>query len=96
MAAIRDYGDQAAMMRRQPLAWGMQEWGPLPGSALLYLFWGGPGDGLELHHKGSGSMQRVQHETARGPFQTVKEADTAARAFVRAGLEAGDDAGEQN
>jgi len=69
-------------LSRRPLAFGMQEWGPLPGTAAT-LFWGGPGDGLYFvtggHHK------RIVHPSASGTYDTVKAAGKAAQAFAAAG-----------
>jgi hypothetical protein len=79
------HGDQhqgkpiGKLVPRSPLAFGMWEWGPLPGTTGR-LFWDGPGRGLDLvvndHHK------PIEHEFGRGPYATVKEADADAQAFV--------------
>jgi hypothetical protein len=71
-------------LARQPLAWGMQMWGPLPASCST-LFWGGPGDGLYLVT--ADRHQRIRHPSAAGTYDTIKAASNAALAFARAGLE---------
>jgi hypothetical protein len=72
---------------RQPLAFGMTRWGPLPGTTDLYLFWGGPGDGIYLHKGEQGAHIRVRHETASGIYGTVRAAQRAVDAFTAAGEE---------
>ena len=74
----------AEKLQRHPLAFGAQEWYPLPGTATAKLFWSGPGDGLyivinDVHG-------RIRHPAADGEYRTVKAADKAARAFVAAFL----------
>jgi hypothetical protein len=74
------------VVARQPLAFGAQKWGPIPGTKS-WLMWGGPGDKMMFT---SGVVwQEIRHPTASGTYQTVKEADAAAQAFVRTGLEQG-------
>lgn len=72
-----------AALARHPLAWGMQRFGPLPETSDLYLFWGGPGDGLYMT-KGDSPHQRIAHPTASGTYATVAAAQRAAEAFVAA------------
>jgi hypothetical protein len=73
--------DYPAKLAKSPLAFGMWQWGPLPGSAGLCLFWEGAGSGLELHREGGKHMRPVEHQAGRGPFTTVKQADAAAQAL---------------
>lgn len=74
----------AIKVARQPLAFGITRWGPLPETADLYLFWGGPGDGMYLT-KGDGSPhKRIEHPSASGTYDTVKHAQAAVDAFVAA------------
>lgn len=68
--------------RRQPLAWGITRWGPLPGTADLFLFWGGPGDGMYMAKGENGRQRRIMHRTMTGPYQTVGEAERAVGAFL--------------
>lgn len=75
----------AIKVARQPLAWGMTRWGPLPETADLFLFWGGPGDGLFMVQGESGSSwKRIEHLSASGTYDTVKHAQGAVDAFVAA------------
>lgn len=74
------------LARRHPLAWGMVRWGPLPETADLFLFWGGPGDGLYLENGSDGPQQRIMHDSASGIYGTVAEAEKAVMAFVQAGI----------
>jgi hypothetical protein len=77
----------AAKLGRQPLAFGMQTFGPLPGTTDLFVFWGGVGDGLYLTKGEGGPHKRIEHPAARGTYQTVKDAQLAAQAFADAGTE---------
>ena len=72
-------------LQRHPLAWGMTEWGPLPDTTSLYLFWGGPGDGLYL--KSGNVERRIHHASASGTYDTLRDAEKAVNAFVAAGQE---------
>lgn len=69
---------------RQPLAFGMTRWGPLPDTMDLFLFWGGPGDGIYLHKGDAGAHKRVRYEPASGTYQTTREAQRAVDAFTAA------------
>jgi hypothetical protein len=71
----------AEALKRQPLAFGAQQWGPLPGSAGV-LLWGGPGERMFFYV--AGVMRLIEHPSASAVYQTVKQADEAARAFVAA------------
>jgi hypothetical protein len=71
-------------VKRQPLALGMFRWGPLPDTTDLFLFWGGPGDGLHLTKGENGPHKRVTHHTASGIHATVQDAQQAVDAFVAA------------
>jgi len=73
---------------RRPLAWGMQQWGPLPGTTGMYLLWDGPGSGLFLVC-GDGHHKPIEHPTANGVYNTVKAAGAAAQSFAAAGDETG-------
>jgi hypothetical protein len=77
-------------LRRQPLAFGITKWGPLPDTEDMHIMWDGPGCGLFLYprdpeRRGSLGM-RIRHESAGGKYQTVREAERAVKAFVAAGL----------
>ena len=74
----------AVRVARQPLAWGMTRWGPLPETADLFLFWGGPGDGLYMTKGEDGPHKRVEHRAASGTYDTVKRAQGAVDAFIAA------------
>ena len=74
----------AVRAARQPLAWGMTRWGPLPETADLSLFSGGPGDGLYMTKGEDGPHRRVEHRTASGTYDTVKRAQGAVDAFIGA------------
>ena len=74
----------AAKVARQPLAWGMTRWGPLPETADLFLFWGGPGDGLYMTKGEDGPHKRVEHRAASGTYDTAKHAQGAVDTFVAA------------
>lgn len=71
-------------LTQQPLAFGMTRWGPLPDTADLFLFWGGPGDGLFLSKGENGPQKRIKHHTAAGIYATVRDAQHAVDAFVAA------------
>jgi len=73
-------------VQRQPLAFGMTRWGPLPGTTDLFLSWG-PGDGIYLHKGADGPQKRVRHESASGTYGTAKQAQRAVDAFIAAGEE---------
>lgn len=77
----------AIKVARRPLALGMTRWGPLPETADLFLFWGGPGDGLYMTKGEDGPHRQVGHGAAYG---TAKQAQGAVDAFV-AGFYAGED-----
>jgi hypothetical protein len=77
-----------ATVQRQPLAFGMTRWGPLPGTTDLFLFWGGIGDGIYLHKGDDGPHKRIRHEAAAGAYDTAKAAQRAVDAFITAGEEA--------
>ena len=76
----------AATLRRQPLAFGITVWGPLPETSDYYVMWDGPGSGLYFCAGDPGvagtPRKRIEHSTASGIYATPKEADRAARAFV--------------
>lgn len=76
-------------VNRQPLAFGMTRWGPLPETMDLFLFWGGPGDGLFLEKGMDGPQKKVESASGRGPFTTLKQAQAAVNAMV-AEFEEGD------
>lgn len=86
-AARRKYEVQAVRVPRQPLAWGMQEWGPLPGTEDAHLMWEGPGNGLDFLGSGGAPAIPVRHPVGAGPFQTLREAERAARRFIAIGLD---------
>jgi hypothetical protein len=78
-------------LRRQPLAFGMQKWGPLPCTTSIYLTWDGPGEPLRFCAGDPGvpgtlPAQRIMHPSANGIYDTVKAADKAARAFTEIGM----------
>ena len=70
---------------RQPLAWGMTRWGPLPDTTDLFLFWDGPGAGIYLEKGAGGDQARVRHPSAAGTYDTARQAQAAVDAFVEAG-----------
>jgi hypothetical protein len=76
-------------LQRHPLALGITYWGPLPGTAGMYLMWDGPGTGLSLYASDPtvrGALGKpVRHPSASGPFGTVRAAEKAAHAFAAAG-----------
>lgn len=72
-------------VQRQPLAFGMTRWGPLPATTDLFLFWGGPGDGIYLHKGNDGPQKRVRHQSASGTYDTARQAQRAVDAFITAG-----------
>jgi hypothetical protein len=82
----------AAKVQRRPLAWGAQEWGPLPDTENLFVQWW-PSEGLSLVNKAaidpSGQMRPIVGYA--GPFERVVEAEAAVRAFITAGLDQADD-----
>lgn len=80
----------AIKVARQPLAFGMTRWGPLPETTDLFLFWGGPGDGLFMVKGENGAHQRCRHPSASSTYDTTKQAQGAVNAFVAAFYE-GDD-----
>jgi hypothetical protein len=77
---------------RHPLAWGMTKWGPLPDTEDMWIFWGGPGDGLEMFARDPSAStiaqggRRIQHPTASGTYATLAAAEKAVNAFVAAGI----------
>lgn len=73
-------------IQRRPLAFGMEQWGPLPGTDDLYLFWGGPGDGLWLHKGWDGRHVRVRHKSASATYDALRYAEAAVYAFVAEGV----------
>lgn len=77
----------SAKIARQPLAWGMTRWGPLPDTEDLFLFWDGPGAGIYLEHGAGGPQARVRHPSASGEYATPMEAQRAVDAFVAAGVQ---------
>jgi hypothetical protein len=72
----------ASKVQRHPLAFGMTKWGPLPDTTSLFLFWGGPGDGLYL--TSDNTERRISHPTASGTYDTPKQAQSAVDAFIAA------------
>src|SRR5215475_11269693 len=76
-------------VRRRPLAFGMQVWGPLPESKS-HILWGGPGDYLQWFAgdpcapQSAAHGQRIRHPSASGEYETVAEAQAAVDAFVDA------------
>lgn len=73
-------------VQRRPLAWGMQQWGPLPGTGGMFLIWDGPGAGIYMHVNDQLPGNRVRHPSASGTYETVKAADAAVQEFVRIGI----------
>ena len=73
----------------RPLAFGMWTFA-LPDTATLWLHWDGPGTGLYL--ASARSMNRIRHPSAGSTYQTRKQAQAAAGAFIAAGLADDDDA----
>jgi hypothetical protein len=67
---------------RSPLALGMTQWGPLPGTTDALIVWHGVNLGLFLHVHGT--MTAIKHCSANGIYRTVEEAETAVFAFVAA------------
>jgi len=80
---MTDHDQAAPKVQRRPLAWGMQEWGPLPGSAVTVI-WDGPGSGLFIAGGPRRLMRRIRHPAASGTYATVKAASAAVAAFVAA------------
>jgi hypothetical protein len=78
-----------AKIARQPLALGLQQWGPLPGTVDLFLLWDGPGGGIYLTNAAGSYMRPVQHPAASGTYQTVREAKRAVTAFAAEVTEGG-------
>lgn len=74
-------------VQRHPLAWGMTKWGPLPDTRDLFLFWGGPGDGLYMTKGENGAHRRIEHRSASGTYDTARQAQRAVDAFVKAGTQ---------
>jgi hypothetical protein len=70
---------------RRPLAFGMWEWGPLPGTTAT-IVWDGPGEPLMFTYPRRAIP--IQHPTANGRYHTVKAADQAVQAFYAAYLAA--------
>lgn len=86
-AARKPWAGRAAAVRREPLAWGMQQWGPIPGAdPASRIVWNGPGEGL--HWQAAGHQIAIRHRAVLGPFTTVRDADRAARRFIAIGLAA--------
>lgn len=76
---------------RRPLAWGMQVWGPMPGAERIYLLWGGPGDRIYVHVgdpsvPGSMPGRQVEHPSANGTYEKLRDAQAAVDAFVAIGI----------
>jgi hypothetical protein len=74
---------------RKPLAFGMQKWGPLPGTDF-WLLWGGPGVGLlfcagDPEDPATPPGRYIQHPSANGIYYTIQGADQGAQAFLAAG-----------
>ena len=72
---------------RQPLAWGAQLWGPVPGTERIYLMWDGPGSGIYVYvgnpqEPGTLPGHQVQHPSANGTYDKLKDAQAAVDAFV--------------
>lgn len=55
----------------------------LPNSEAVVL-WNGPGSGLFLVMTPRGRLIRIEHPTADGNYRSFREADEAARRFIRA------------
>jgi uncharacterized membrane protein len=77
----------AASVRREPLAFGITLWGPVPGAAKgSRIMWDGPGSGLSWQ-VAAGQRMPIRHRAVAGPYQTLREADRAARRFIAIGLD---------
>ncbi len=87
--ALNESETEKIKLPRQPLAWGMQQWGPVPGTSRIYLMWDGPGSGIYVYvgdPQAQGSLgHRVEHPTADGTYDDLKSAQKAVDAFVEAG-----------
>jgi hypothetical protein len=79
---------RAAGVNAQPLAFGITKWGPLPGTADMWIMWDGPGAQLFAYATDPakrGSLgRRIMHPAANGHYQTVADAERALLAFVDA------------
>lgn len=85
--ARRKYADEAAKVRREPLALGVTLWGPVPGAnPESRIMWDGPGSGL-FWQLPSGPGLPIRHRAVSGPYRTLREADRAARRFIAIGLD---------
>lgn len=75
--------------RRHPMAFGITYWGPLPDTRDMHVQWDGPGSGLYLHAANPESAtvpgMRIAHESARGTYDTLRQAERALAAFIAAG-----------
>lgn len=69
-------------MKSTPLAFGMWTFS-LPDTQRLWLHWDGPGSRLYLAT--NQIMRLIDHPVANGKYQTRKQAERAARAFIEAG-----------
>jgi hypothetical protein len=76
---------KTAKLMKRPLALGLTRWGPLPGTTDLFLFWGGPGDGLHLEKGADGAQARVRRASGCERYDTARQAQRAVDAFVTAG-----------
>jgi len=80
---------------RRPLAFGMWEWGPLPGSSMRITWDGTLGNpaGARLLFGVGNTWRPITHPAASGVYQTVKDADAAVQAFTAAVLKAEEEDG---
>lgn len=65
-----------------PLAFGMWQFA-LPDTDRLWLHWDGPGTGLFL--ASAKAMRPINHASANGIYETRKQAQAAANAFIESG-----------
>jgi len=71
---------------RQPLAFGMQKWGPLPDTDHLFLVWDGPGGHVYLtdDRKPAVAGLPVRHPSLRGTFDSLRDVERGVSEFVAA------------
>jgi hypothetical protein len=86
-AARRKYEVPAGRVRREPLAFGITLWGPVPGAHEdSRIMWDGPGSGLCWQAPRMPGLP-IRHPAASGTYQTLRQADRAARRFIAIGLD---------
>jgi hypothetical protein len=87
-AARRKYETPAARVRREPLAFGITLWGPIPGAnPASRIMWDGPGSGLYWQVP-TGQRLPIRHRAIAGECQTLRDAERMARRFIAIGLDA--------